>query len=175
MVDPKEVEKIEEDLETQKPVPETPQEPSLEEQLAAMKDQWLRTVAESENLRRRFQKEKDDALKYASTNFARDMVGILDYLEKALELPRDSFSEDAKKFVEGVEMTARELTQIFDRHGIKKIETSGKPFDPNLHEAMLEVESPDSEPGTIVHVMQIGYTHHDRLLRPAMVTVAKKA
>lgn len=154
--------------------PETPQEPSLEEQLSLMKDQWLRSVAESENLRRRFQKEKEDALKYAASNFARDMVGIMDYLEKALEAPKDSFSEEAKKFVEGVEITVRELKQIFDRYNIKKVDPENKVFDPNLHEAMLEIESPEHAPGEIVHVMQHGYVQHDRLLRPSMVTVAKK-
>ncbi len=151
-------------------------EPSLEEQLTAMKDQWLRSVAECENLRRRFEKEKEDALKYAATQFARDMIGITDFLEKALAnvADRDSLSDSVKAFIEGVEMTQKEMHNAFNRQGIKKVDPENKTFDPNLHQAMIEVENSDVEPGKIVDVMQHGYTMYDRLLRPSMVSVSKK-
>lgn len=151
-------------------------EPSLEEQLAAMKDQWLRSVAECENLRRRFEKEKEDALKYAATQFARDMIGITDFLEKALAnvADRDSLSDSVKSFIEGVEMTQKEMHTAFNRQGVKKVDPENKTFDPNLHQAMIEVENSDVEPGQIVDIMQHGYTMHDRLLRPSMVYVSKK-
>jgi molecular chaperone GrpE len=147
---------------------------SLEDELANMKDQWLRAVAESENLRRRAQKEKEDALKYAAVTFARDMITITDYIEQALASMEKSNAEDIKPFLTGVQMTANELQNVFSRHGIKKIDPLNKKFDPNLHQAMMEVESQDQEPGEIVSIMQHGYTMHDRLLRPSMVTVAKK-
>ena len=167
------------DLEnTESNVEELPKkvEPTLEEQLASMKDQWLRSVAECENLRRRFEKEKEDALKYAATQFARDMISITDFLEKALEnvADRDSLSGAVKAFVEGVEMTQKEMHNAFDRHGVKKVDPENKTFDPNLHQAMIEVENNDVDPGSIVDIMQHGYTMHDRLLRPSMVSVAKK-
>ncbi|PIZ34160.1 MAG: nucleotide exchange factor GrpE [Alphaproteobacteria bacterium CG_4_10_14_0_8_um_filter_37_21] len=151
-------------------------EPTLEEQLTAMKDQWLRSVAECENVRRRFEKEKEDALKYAATQFARDMIGITDFLEKALEnvADRDSLSESVKAFIEGVEMTQKEMHNAFSRHGVKKVDPENKTFDPNVHQAMIEVENPDVEPGKIVDIMQHGYTMHGRLLRPSMVSVSKK-
>lgn len=157
---------------------ETPEivEPSLEEQLASMKDQWLRSVAECENLRRRFEKEKEDALKYAATQFARDMIGITDFLEKALAnvADRDSLSDSVKSFIEGVEMTQKEMHNAFSRQGVKKVDPENITFDPNLHQAMIEVENSDVEPGQIVDIMQHGYTMHDRLLRPSMVSVSKK-
>ncbi len=151
-------------------------EPTLEEQLAAMKDQWLRSVAECENLRRRFEKEKEDALKYAATQFARDMIGITDFVEKALAnvADRDSLPDSVKAFIEGIEMTQKEMHNAFNRQGVKKVDPENKTFDPNLHQAMVEVENPDVEPGKIVDIMQHGYTMHDRLLRPSMVSVSKK-
>jgi molecular chaperone GrpE len=151
-------------------------EPTLEEQLAAMKNQWLRSVAECENLRRRFEKEKEDALKYAATQFARDMISITDFLEKALESIKDkeNLSDSMKAFIDGVEMTKREMHNAFDRQGVKKVNPEDKTFNPNLHQAMIEVEQPEIEPGKIVDIMQHGYTMHDRLLRPSLVSVAKK-
>ncbi len=152
------------------------EEPTLEEQLLAMKDQWLRSVAECENLRRRFEKEKEDALKYAATQFARDMIGITDFLEKALESidDKESLSDSMKAFIEGVEMTKKEMHNAFNRQGVKKVDPENKIFNPNLHQAMIEVEKPEVEPGTIVDIMQHGYTMHDRLLRPSLVSVSKK-
>ncbi|HCU06566.1 MAG TPA: nucleotide exchange factor GrpE [Holosporales bacterium] len=151
-------------------------EPTLEEQLIAMKDQWLRSVAECENLRRRFEKEKEDALKYAATQFARDMIGITDFLEKALESIEDkeTLSDSMKAFIEGVEMIKREMHNAFDRQGVRKVDPDNKTFNPNLHQAMIEVEKHEVEPGKIVDIMQHGYTMHDRLLRPSLVSVAKK-
>lgn len=155
---------------------EEKKEPSLEEQLAQMKDQWIRAVAENENLRRRAEREKQDALKYAASHFARDMITITDYLEKALSTMQAYENEDdvLKAFVSGVDMTAKELHNVFERHGVKKINPQDTKFDPNLHQAMMEVDSDEHEPGHIVHIMQHGYTMHDRLLRPSLVGVAKK-
>lgn len=152
------------------------EEPTLEVQLLSMKDQWLRSVAECENLRRRFEKEKEDALKYAATQFARDMIGITDFLEKALDsiTDKDSLPASMKAFIDGVEMTKREMHNAFDRHSIKKVDPDNKTFNPNLHQAMIEVEQPEIEPGKIVDIMQHGYTMHDRLLRPSLVSVSKK-
>lgn len=155
----------------------TPSEnqPDLQEQLNAMKDQWLRAVAEVENTRRRAMREKEDALKYAATHFAKDMITITDYLEQALStMNKDSLeNENFKAFLQGVDMTAKELHNVFARHGIKKIDPDNKKFDPNLHQAMMEIPTDDHEPGQIVQIMQHGYTLHDRLLRPSMVGVSK--
>lgn len=153
------------------------QTPTLEDQLLEMKDKWLRSVAECENIRKRSIKDKEDALKYGITNFAKDMISITDYLEQALSSMATQEIEEnpkLKAFYSGVEMTAKELHNLFDRHGIKKINPEEKKFDPNLHQAMMEVESDDHNEGEIVHIMQNGYTMHERLLRPSMVSVCKK-
>jgi molecular chaperone GrpE len=151
-------------------------EPSLEDQLSEMKDRWMRAVAETENLRKRFSKEKEDTLKYASTNFGKDIITITDYLDRALTSMNESDVQDEKlkAFIQGVEMTSKEVNNIFERHGIKKISPEGQFFDPNLHQAMMEIDSADHQDGYVVHVMQHGYILHDRLLRPAMVSVCKK-
>lgn len=151
------------------------QEPSLEEQLAAMKDQWLRAMAETENLRRRSQKEREDALKYASTAFAKDMISIGDNLRRALETcpSHDELSESVKGLISGIEMTEKELETTFERHGIKKMIPLEDKFDPNLHQAMFEIPNSGKANGTVIQVLQAGYIMHDRLLRPAMVGVAK--
>lgn len=151
-------------------------EPSLEDQLAEMKDRWMRAVAETENLRKRSLKEKEDALKYASTNFGKDIITITDYLDRALTSMNESDVQDEKlkAFIQGIEITVKELLNIFERQGIKKVNPQDQAFDPNLHQAMMEVESADHLDGHVVHVMQHGYTLHDRLLRPAMVSVCKK-
>ena len=148
----------------------------LEQQLAETKDQLLRTVAESENVRRRTEKEKSDASKFAITNFARSFLSVADNLNRALE----SITEGARKknkdlenlFV-GIEMTEKELEAVYEQFNIKAIDALGKPFDHNFHQAMFEVEDEEVPTGTIVEQMQKGYTIHDRLLRPAMVGVAK--
>jgi len=147
----------------------------LETQLAEAKAAALYAQAETQNVRRRLEKEAADARAYAATGFARDMLSVADNLGRALDaIPADLRGEDRfKGLVAGLEATGRELTAVFERNGIARIESVGQPLDPNKHQAMIEVPSADAAPGTIVQEMQAGYTIRDRLLRPAMVGVAK--
>ena len=142
----------------------------------SLKDQRLRALAEAENMRRRAEKEKADASQYAVTKFARDMVGIADNFARALAaVPapvRETADPQLKAVLDGVEATDRQLMQTLERYGVKAVDVSGK-FDPNLHQAIAEVPGQGKAPGSIVDVVQSGYTIGDRLLRPAMVTVAK--
>lgn len=143
----------------------------------SLKDQRLRALAEAENIRRRAEKEKADASQYAVTKFARDMVGIADNFARALAaVPapiRDAADPQLKAVLDGVEATDRQLMQTLERYGVKAVDTSGK-FDPNLHQAIAEVPGGDKPAGSIVDVVQSGYKIGDRLLRPAMVTVARR-
>lgn len=163
-------------------VPPEPEEPTLEDQLeearasiAELKDKVLRAMAETENIRRRGAREKRDTGQYAIANFARDLLPVADNLGRAL----DNLPEGAKDdptlggFVEGVELTGRELVAVFEKHGVKEVRPQGDKFDHNLHQAMFEVEDAEKPHGTITEVMQIGYTIGERLLRPAMVGVTK--
>lgn len=145
------------------------------EDAAALKDQLLRAVAEAENTRRRAERQVKEASQYAISSFARDMLTISDNLRRALDaLPEDFRDKDEfKSFVEGVNMTERELLNALERHGIRKIDPLGERFDHNFHQAMFEVEDAEPAPGTIVQVVQPGYVIRDRLLRPALVGVAK--
>lgn len=147
----------------------------LEAELDKLKQEVLYAQAETQNVRRRLEKEKQDASAYAATGFARDMLSVADNMARALaSLPADlRDDEKLKPLVTGIEMTAKELENVFQRHGITKIEALGQRLDPNRHQAMIELESPDAEPGTIVQEMQGGYMIKDRLLRPALVAVAK--
>ncbi|MBW8308402.1 MAG: nucleotide exchange factor GrpE [Candidatus Paracaedibacteraceae bacterium] len=149
----------------------------LQSQLDKMKDQWLRAVAELDNTRKRAQKDREDALKYAATNFSRDILGVYDSLARAADMIAtvDQTSDENKGFIEGVNLTLAELNNIFARHGIQRVDPINQPFDPNFHQAMFEVPTNDVAAGTVVQVMQIGFTLHDRLLRPALVGVSKKA
>ncbi len=148
---------------------------ALEKQLAEMKDNWLRALAEGENLRRRAQREKEEALKYGAVNLGREMVSIADNLHRALEScpVTDDMSSNIKSLISGVEMTAQEMLNVFQKHGIKKISPLGEKFDPNYHQAVFEVEHNDHPAGHVAQVLQDGYIMHDRLLRAAMVGVAK--
>lgn len=148
---------------------------TLETELATLKDQWLRAMAETENLRRRAQKDREEALKYASTNFGRDMLTVADNLRRALESisTLGELPDSMKPLVEGIELTENSLLSTFERHGIKKIDPLNEKFDANIHQAMFEVEDGSVSAGTIVQVLQAGYMMHDRLLRPAMVGVSK--
>jgi molecular chaperone GrpE len=141
-----------------------------------LKDRLLRALAEAENVRRRGERERADATQYAVTKFARDMLTIADNFARALShLPqavRDAADPQVKAVIDGVEATERQLLQNLQTHGIKQIDTSDGKFDPNFHQAVAEV--PGTPPGSIVNVVQTGYTIGDRLLRPAMVTVARK-
>ncbi|MBB4631707.1 nucleotide exchange factor GrpE [Sphingosinicella soli] len=154
---------------------ETPEPDPLAEkdaEITDLKDRMLRAVAETENVRRRLEREKADAVAYAVTGFARDLLGVADNLRRAL----DAAAKDdvvASPLLSGVEITEKELLKAFDKHGIARIESVGQKLDPNRHQAMLEVEQEGAEPGTIVAELQTGYVLKERLLRPAMVTVAK--
>lgn len=147
----------------------------LEKTVADLKDQLLRSLADIENTRKRAAKEKEDALKYGITNFARELLAVSDTFERALSaLNQKTLSEDMKAFVDGIVMTQNQLINIFQKFGIQAIETEGKSFDSSYHQAVFEVEDDDKEPGTIAQVIQKGYMLEDRLLRPAMVGVVKK-
>ncbi len=163
------------DAEEAEPSPEEA-EPSPEEQIAGLKDQLLRVMAENENVRRRAQRDVADASKYAVSNFARDILTIADNLARALEsVPEDARegNESLGGLLDGVTMTQREFLTTIERHGIKRIDPMGEKFDHNFHQAVFEVEDGEKAPGTVVQVVQQGYTIGDRLLRPAMVGVAK--
>ena len=149
----------------------------LREENAALKDRVLRTVAEMENLRKRTERERRDASKYAISNFAREMLTVGDNMSRALQAisaeVKEAAGEELHKLIEGVEMTEREMLNIFERHDIRKIEPLNERFDPNLHQAMFEVQNPDVPSGTVAQVVQPGYVIGERVLRPAMVGVAK--
>lgn len=148
----------------------------LEAQVADLKDQLLRAMAETENTRRRAQRDREDASKYAVSSFAKELVTVADNLRRALEaVPAEGREKDEmlKSLAVGVEATERQLFAAFDRAGIKKIDPSGEPFDPNFHQVMFEIENTGKAAGTVIQVLQPGYTIHGRLLREAMVGVAK--
>jgi molecular chaperone GrpE len=147
----------------------------LEKELEEVRQHVLYAQAETQNVRRRLEQEKVSAAAYAATAFARDMLSVKDNLERALAaIPEELRGEERMKgLVTGLEATGREVDAAFQRHGIARIEAMGAKLDPHLHQAMMELPS-DAEPGTIVQEMQAGYTIKDRLLRPALVGVARK-
>ena len=150
---------------------------ALAGEVADLKDRLLRAAAEMENMRRRFEREMADARQYAVTGFAREVLSIGDNLGRALSaVPEDARkeSETMATLLEGVEMTERELLRVLDKHNVKRLEPHGEKFDPNFHQAMFEVEHEDAPHGTVVQVVQPGYSIGERVLRPAMVGVAKK-
>lgn len=148
----------------------------LKAENAELKDKLLRTVAEMENLRRRTERDKADTAKYAISNFARDVLTIADNIQRAIDhVPDEAAEQDPalKNFREGIQVTERELLKVMERHGIARLNPEGERFDPNKHQAMFEVENSDVPEGTVVQVVQAGYIIADRVLRPAMVGVAK--
>lgn len=148
----------------------------LEQQVAQLRDQALRALADSENLRRRTDREKEQWSRYAAASLAKDLLNVVDDLRRALDSApedRDSLGEAMKNLVVGVEMTEKEMLAAFEKHHIVKIEPLGEKFDYNFHQAMFEVENTGKPAGTVVQVMAPGYVLHDRLLRAAMVGVAK--
>jgi molecular chaperone GrpE len=147
----------------------------LEAELAEYKDRLLRALAETENVRRRAQRDREDASKYAIAGFAKDLLSAADNLGRALESLPEAQAKDerTRSLIAGVAATERELLGVFERHGIKRIDPKGECFDHNLHQAIFETERPDQPSGSVVEVLQPGYVLHDRLLRPAMVGVAK--
>jgi molecular chaperone GrpE len=149
---------------------------AAEAEIARLKDQLLRALAETENLRRRSQRELADAAKYAATGFAKEILPVADNLGRALAaIPAGAAEQDPalKALQDGVAATERQLLAAFERHGIRRIDPMGERFDSNLHQAMFEVPGSGEPAGTIVQVLQPGYLLNDRLLRPAMVGVAK--
>ena len=148
----------------------------LEAEAADLKDKLLRAVAETENVRRRSQREKEDALKYATAGFATDIVSVADNLDRALEsvAPESRAADPAlDNLMTGVEMVKRELLTSFERAGITPVDVEGQLFDPACHEALFEIENPDLPAGTVMQVIQTGFRLRDRLLRPAKVGIAK--
>ena len=148
----------------------------LREDLDAAKQEVLYAKAETQNVRRRMEKDIADSRAYAATGFARDMLSVADNLSRALDAIPQELREDEKMnaLVAGIEATSRELNKVFGLNGITRIAAVGMPLDPNQHQAMLEVPSNDAEPGTVLQELQAGYMIKERLLRPAMVAVAKK-
>ncbi|HXC73103.1 MAG TPA: nucleotide exchange factor GrpE [Sphingomicrobium sp.] len=147
----------------------------LERQLEEANSKALYAAAEIQNVRRRLEQEKQQASAYATTQFAKDMLAIKDHLERALVAVNEELRDDkvASQFLAGIEATARELESVFARHGISRIKSVGETLDPHRHQAMMEIPTDQSEPGTIIEEMQAGYMLKDRLLRPALVGVAK--
>lgn len=147
----------------------------LERQLEEANSKALYAAAETQNVRRRLEAEKQQASAYAATQFARDMLAIKDHLDRALAAVSEELRADkvASQFLAGMEATARELDAAFARQGITRITSVGEPLDPNRHQAMMEIPNAEMEPGTIVEEMQAGYLLKERLLRPALVGVAK--
>ena len=150
---------------------------ALEAELADTKDRLLRALAETENTRRRAQREREDTLRYAIAGFARDLLSSADNLRRALDSLPEAEAGDARTrgLVSGVAATERELLAAFERHGIRRIDPRGERFDHNYHQAVFEAENTGQPGGTVVEVLQPGYVLHDRLLRPAMVGVARES
>ena len=158
------------------PAGELTREEELEARVAELKDQLLRAIAEQENVRKRADRERDQIRKFGISNFAKDLLSAADNLRRALDAgPQDMESVDdaVRNLIIGVEMTEKELLTAFEKNGIRKIDPMGEKFDYNFHQAMFEVEDTNQEAGTVVQVLQAGYAIEDRILRPAMVGVAK--
>jgi molecular chaperone GrpE len=149
---------------------------ALEGQIADLTDRLLRAHAEMDNFRKRTERDKEDMAKYAISKFAREVLSIGDNLQRAIAaVPAGAAEEDPalKALVDGVSMTEREFLNVLERHGVKRLDPEGEPFNPHQHQAMTEIENREVAPGTIVQVYQPGYVLGDRVLRPAMVVVAK--
>lgn len=148
----------------------------LRAETADLKDKLLRAHAEVENIRKRAEREKEETAKYAVTRFARDVVNVGDNFQRAIDaVPAGAAEQDTalKSFLEGVTMTERELLNVLERHGIKRIQPVNEPFNPHQHQAVMEIQRTDLPAGTVVQVFQAGFTIEDRVLRPAMVAVSK--
>ena len=150
---------------------------TVEEKLKETEEKLLRSLAEIENQRRRFEKEIKDAFEFGSFNFAKESLAILDNLQRAKEAIKNdeklSSNKDLDKFLENINIIEKDLISIFEKNRIKKIEVNNQKFNPNFHQAMSEIEDDSKDPGTILHQIQAGYMLGDRLLRPALVNVSK--
>ena len=184
-------EKDKKDIDQKKPKPDksttsvegndpktSPRETSTEEKLKEAEEKLLRSLAEIENQRRRFEKEIKDAFEFGSFNFAKESLASLDNLQRAKEAIKNDEqlkdNKDLDKFLENINIIEKDLISIFEKNRIKKIDTKNKKFDPNFHQAMSEIEDDKAEPGSIIQEIQAGYMLGERLLRPALVSVAKK-
>jgi len=149
----------------------------LKEEIRGLKEEKIRVLAEMENLRKRFDREKIDSIKYGSVNFARDILSPIDNLERALSAinKEDDHPQSIKNLIEGLLMVKKEILNALEKNGITKIDSVNKKFDPNLHQAMMEIEDDNLDEGVVIQEIQTGYMMHDRLLRPAMVGVSKKS
>ena len=156
---------------------ETNREKKLLNEITILKEEKLRLLAEMENLRKRFEREKIDLIKFGSINLIREILSPGDNLERALAaIPKDEkLSQSIKNLVEGLKMVQKEFSTILEKNGVKKIDSINKKFDHNYHQAMMEIEKEDVGEGIVVQEIQPGYIMHDRLLRPAMVGVSKKS
>jgi molecular chaperone GrpE len=176
--EPNEPEKI--DIESPmavEPDPKDAEIAALREEAASFKDRLLRTAADMENLRKRAEREKAEATLYAATNFARDLLSVADNMSRAVaaisEEDKERADEVTRNLLAGVELTQKDLLNIFQRYGIRRVDTVGHKFDPNLHQALFELPTSEHPPGTVVQEMQSGFAIGERCLRPAMVGVAK--
>ena len=151
---------------------------SIEDKLSEAEDKVLRTLAETENQRRRFEKETKEAFEYGGFNLARETLSVLDNLQRAYQSIKNDESykdnKDLNKFLENIKIIEKDLTSIFEKNNIKKINCLKEKFDPNNHQAMLEIEDGNASPGTVLQEIQPGYFYKDRLLRPSFVAIAKK-
>jgi len=170
------LENIDEDTESEEEDIKESEEDILKEEIKTLKEEKIRVLAEMENLRKRFEREKVDSIKYGSVNFARDILSPGDNLERALSAinEEEEHPQSIKNLIEGLLMVKKELSTALEKNGITKIDSLDKKFDPNLHQAMMEIENNDLDEGVVVQEIQTGYMMHDRLLRPAMVGVSKK-
>ena len=161
----------------EKETSEQTKEQEFEEEIIKLRDEKLRLLAEMENLRKRTDKERLDSIRYGSMNLARDILSPDDNLTRALEaIPNELKDSDAiNNLIDGLKMVQKEFSSIIERHGVKKIKALNTKFDHNFHQAMIEIEDDDVAEGTVIQEMQSGYTMYDRLLRPSMVGVSKKA
>jgi molecular chaperone GrpE len=143
--------------------------------LTAANDRLLRALADQENFRRRADREREDAVKFVASGLARDLLPTIDNLRRAIDsaLNDDRADEASRPLLAGVEAIERGLLDALEKHGVRRVDPLGQPFDPHRHEAMFEEQDAESPPGTVIRVLQPGYMHHDRLLRPAMVAVSK--
>lgn len=173
---------IEHDVEIESPIaveldPKDVEIAQLSEEAAQYKDRLLRTAADMENLRKRAEREKAEATLYAATNFARDLLSVADNMQRALAAvsaeARASADESTRNLLAGIELTEKDLLNVFQRYGIRKVDTVGHKFDPNMHQALFEMPTSGHPPGTVVQEMQSGFAIGERCLRPAMVGVSK--
>lgn len=154
---------------------EAPEERDYDAEIAELNDRLLRALAETENVRRRAQRDREETTRFAIAGFARDVLSVADNLRRALDaVPEDAADNEAlSSLVGGIELTERELATVFQRHGVEQIDPAGEKFDHNLHEAMFEIPTADAEPGTVLQVVETGYVLNGRLLRAARVGIAK--